>query len=110
MPFIIFRLMAQNEFVYEKEGPESILRAFLNVLQGILVKKGFQETIERVGPDGPDVYVYEKDDQMISLTLTHLGPGTLTITASSGSPVKGILEEALEAFLEGIRVLLAPTV
>ncbi len=102
--------MAQNEFVYEKEGPEPILRAFLNVIQGILVKKGFKETIERVDPDGPDVYVYEKDDQMISLTLAHRGPGTLTITASSGSPLKGMVEEALEAFLEGIRVLLRPTV
>jgi|GEM_PF-1937781 len=102
--------MAQDEFVYQKEGPEPILRAFLHVLQGILAKKGFQETVERTDPDGPDAYVFEKDDQMVSVTLTQRGPGTLLISASSGFPMAETIEEALEVFLEGIRVLLKPTV
>ena len=61
-------------------------------------------------PDGPDSYVFEKDDQMVSVTLTQRGPGTLVITASSGVPIKDTIEEAIEAFVEGIRGLLKPTV
>ena len=86
------------------------MRAFLYVFQGVLTKRGFHETIEHIDPEGPDNYIYENDDQMISVTLAHRGPGVLTITASSASPVKDIIEEAVEVLLEGIRVLLKPIV
>ncbi|MEO0141271.1 MAG: hypothetical protein ABIM88_06985 [candidate division WOR-3 bacterium] len=100
--------MAQDEFTYEKEGPEPILRAFLSVLRGILEKKGFQEAFEHIDPENPDTYLYEKGDQKVSLTLAHSAPGTLTITATSGLPMRETLNEAVEAFIEGIRILLRP--
>lgn len=103
--------MRNNEFPYEKEGPEDIIRAFSQTLRGLLVKKGFQETVDRMDPGGPDAYIFEKDDLMISVTLTQRGPGTLVIAVGSESPVKNaIIEEAVAAFLEGIRILLLPKV
>jgi len=102
--------MAKDEFIYQREGPEPIMRAFLHVLQGLLAKKGFQKTIERMDPDGPDSYVFEKGDLMVSVTLAQRGPGTLLMTVNSGAPINETINEAIEAFVEGIRIILKPTV
>jgi hypothetical protein len=102
--------MVKDEFIYQKKGPESILRAFLHVLEGILAKKGFQKTFERLDPEGSDSYVFEKNNNMVSVTLNQRGPETAEITITSGVPMTETITEAVDALIEGIRIILKPAV
>ena len=83
---------------------------FAHQLSEALKERGFHEEIHFLAAEGPQLYHFERGDEVISLTISAESGGqtTLALSASSTSGLKTIEEPIQEMLLSLAEILYQP--
>lgn len=92
---------------YRTEMNSHLAHWFVHQFSQALKERGYQEKIHFLAADAPQLYHFEKGNEVISLTLsTERGGQTTLAIASSSSSAQGTIQEAIQDILLALTEML----